>query len=32
MPQYVPTGAVTVDVADNFTLGSGFTTRFVSKN
>ncbi len=32
MPQYVPTGAVSVDVADNFTLGSGFTTRFVSKN
>ena len=32
MPQYVPTGAVTVDVADNFTLGSGFTTRFVSRN
>ena len=32
MPQYVPTGAVTVDVADNFTLGSGFTTRFASRN
>ena len=32
MPQYVPTGAVSVDVADNFTLGSGFTTRFLSRN
>ena len=32
MPQYVPTGAVTVDVADSFTLGSGFTTRFKSRN
>jgi outer membrane receptor protein involved in Fe transport len=32
MPQYVPTGAVTVDVADSFTLGSGFTTRFLSRN
>lgn len=32
MPQYVPTGAVTVDVADNFTLGSGFTTQFASRN
>lgn len=32
MPQYVPTGAVTVDVADNFNLGSGFTTRFYSHN
>jgi hypothetical protein len=32
MPQYVPTGAVSVNVGDNFTLGSGFTTRFYSKN
>ena len=32
MPQYVPTGSVTVDVAGNFTVGSGFTTRFYSKN
>ncbi|MEO8659159.1 MAG: TonB-dependent receptor [Bryobacteraceae bacterium] len=32
MPQYVPTGAVSVNVGDNFTLGSGFTTRFQSKN
>ncbi|HUS07740.1 MAG TPA: TonB-dependent receptor, partial [Bryobacteraceae bacterium] len=32
MPQYVPTGAVSVDVGGNFNLGSGFTTRFYSKN
>lgn len=32
MPQYVPTGAVSFNVGDNFTLGSGFTTRFSSKN
>jgi hypothetical protein len=32
MPQYVPTGAVTVNVGDNFVLGSGFTTRFASRN
>lgn len=32
MPQYVPTGAVTMDVGGNFTVGSGFTTRFFSKN
>jgi Carboxypeptidase regulatory-like domain len=32
MPQYVPTGAVTMDVGGNFTVGSGFTTRFYSKN
>jgi hypothetical protein len=32
MAQYVPTGAVTVNVGDNFILGSGFTTRFFSKN
>ncbi|MBC8166949.1 MAG: TonB-dependent receptor, partial [Bryobacteraceae bacterium] len=32
MPQYVPTGAVSVNVADNFNLGSGFTTRFSGKN
>ncbi|MCW5977637.1 MAG: TonB-dependent receptor [Bryobacteraceae bacterium] len=31
MPQYVPTGSVQVDV-DNFSLGSGFTTRFYSRN
>jgi hypothetical protein len=32
MPQYVPTGAVSVTVGGAFTLGSGFTTRFFSKN
>ena len=32
MPQYVPTGAVTVDVGGNFNLGSGFTTRFLNTN
>ena len=32
MPQYVPTGAVSINVADNFNLGSGFTTRFYSRN
>ncbi|MFN7997735.1 MAG: carboxypeptidase regulatory-like domain-containing protein [Bryobacteraceae bacterium] len=32
MPQYVPTGAVSVNVGDNFALGSGFTTRFYSHN
>ncbi|MEW5974973.1 MAG: TonB-dependent receptor [Acidobacteriota bacterium] len=32
MPQYVPTGAVSVDVGGNFTLGSGFTTRFLNTN
>jgi hypothetical protein len=32
MPQYVPTGALSVNVADNFTLGSGFTTRFFNTN
>jgi hypothetical protein len=32
MPQYVPTGSVTVDVGGNFVVGSGFTTRFFSKN
>ncbi len=32
MPQYVPTGAVSVNVADSFSLGSGFTTRFYSSN
>lgn len=32
MPQYVPTGSVTVSVGNNFTLGSGFTTRFYSHN
>jgi hypothetical protein len=28
MPQYVPTGTVSVDVGGNFNLGSGFTTKF----
>jgi hypothetical protein len=32
MPQYVPTGSVTVDVGGNFNLGSGFTTRFLNTN
>jgi Carboxypeptidase regulatory-like domain/TonB-dependent Receptor Plug Domain len=32
MPQYVPTGAVSVDVGGNFALGSGFTTRFLNTN
>jgi hypothetical protein len=32
MPQYVPTGSVSFNVADQFTLGSGFTTRFYSRN
>src|SRR5206468_191900 len=32
MPQYVPTGAVSVNVGDNFILGSGFTTRFFNTN
>lgn len=32
MPQYIPTGAVSVNVGDNFALGSGFTTRFSSRN
>ena len=32
MPQYVPTGAVTVNVGGNFNLGSGFTTRFLNTN
>lgn len=32
MPQYVPTGAVSVNVGNNFTLGSGFTTRFSGTN
>jgi hypothetical protein len=32
MPQYVPTGAVSVDVGGNFNLGSGFTTRFSGRN
>jgi Carboxypeptidase regulatory-like domain/TonB-dependent Receptor Plug Domain len=32
MPQYVPTGAVSVDVGGNFNLGSGFTTRFLNTN
>ena len=32
MPQYLPSGAISVNVGDNFTLGSGFTTRFYSHN
>ncbi len=32
MPQYLPSGAVSVNVGDNFVLGSGFTTRFYSHN
>lgn len=32
MPQYVPTGSVSVNVGDAFTLGSGFTTRFFNHN
>jgi hypothetical protein len=32
MPQYVPTGAVSVDVGGNFNLGSGFTTKFFNTN
>jgi len=32
MPQYVPTGAVTVAVGTLFNLGSGFTTRFLNNN
>ena len=32
MPQYLPGGAVTVDVASNFSVRSGFTTRFFNHN
>jgi hypothetical protein len=32
MPQYVPTGAVSVGVGSLFNLGSGFTTRFLNNN
>src|SRR5215831_1210837 len=32
MPQYLPGGAVTVDVASNFSIRSGFTTRFYNHN
>jgi len=32
MPQYVPQGAIDFNVGGNFVLGSGFTTRFFSKN
>lgn len=32
MPQYPPGGALDVDVAGDFTLGSGFTTQFFSHN
>jgi carboxypeptidase family protein len=32
MPQYVPTGAVTIGVSGLFSVTSGFTTRMASKN
>jgi hypothetical protein len=32
MPQYLPGGAVSVNVASNFNLRSGFTTRFFNHN
>ena len=32
MPQYVPTGAVGINVASNFNMASGFTTRFFNHN
>jgi len=32
MPQYLPGGAVDVNVGGEFDLGSGFTTRFFSRN
>jgi Carboxypeptidase regulatory-like domain/TonB-dependent Receptor Plug Domain len=32
MPQYVPGGAVDVNVGGEFDLGSGYTTRFFSRN
>ena len=32
MPQYVPGGAVDVNVGGEFDLGSGFTTQFFSRN
>jgi hypothetical protein len=32
LPQYVPSGAVTVNVANNFTLGSGNPTQFSGLN
>jgi hypothetical protein len=32
MPQYVPTGAIDVNVGNQFDLGSGFTTRFLNNN
>ena len=32
MPQYTPTGSVSVNVADNFNLGSGYTTQFLGRN
>ena len=31
-PQYVPEGATSVDVSGQFTLGSGFLTRFINNN
>ena len=32
MPQYVPTGAIDVNVGGSFDLGSGFTTKFINNN
>ena len=32
MPQYVPQGALDINVGGEFVLGSGFTTRFFSRN
>ena len=32
MPQYIPTGALEVNVSGSFSLGSGFNTRFLNNN
>ena len=32
MPQYIPTGALEVNVSGSFNLGSGFNTRFLNNN
>jgi Carboxypeptidase regulatory-like domain len=32
MPQYIPTGALEVNVSGSFALGSGFNTRFLNNN
>ncbi|MGH9327112.1 MAG: carboxypeptidase regulatory-like domain-containing protein, partial [Terriglobia bacterium] len=32
MPQYIPTGALEVNVSGSFALGSGFNTRFINNN